>query len=69
MPLSMAKRGEENFVKRILGNTEMRRHLENLGFVTGAKVKVINGLNGNLIVNVKETRVAISKEMAEKILV
>ena len=69
MPLSMAKRGEENFVKRILGNTEMRRHLENLGFVIGAPVKVINGLNGDLIVSVKDTRVAVSKEMAEKILI
>ena len=69
MPLSMARRGEENYIKRLMGSAEIRRHLENLGFVIGAKVKVINGLNGDLIVSVKESRVAISKEMAEKILV
>ena len=69
MPLTMAKRGEENTVKRILGNAEVRRHLENLGFVGGARVKVISGIRGNLIVNIKEARVAVSKELAEKILI
>ena len=69
MPLSMAKRGEENYIKRILGNAQMRRHLENLGFVVGSPFKVLNGLNGDLIVSIKDSRVAISREMAEKILV
>ena len=69
MPLTMAKRGEENTVKRILGNNEVRRHLENLGFVIGSGVSVINAIGGNVIVKVKESRVAISQEMARKILV
>ena len=68
-PLTMAKQGEENIVRRVLGNAEVHRHLENLGFVVGAKVKVINGIGGNLIVSIKDARVAVSKEMAEKILI
>lgn len=69
MPLTLATVGEENMIKRIGGKPEVRAHLENLGFVTGGNVTVISTIGGNLIVNVKETRVAISKEMAGKIMV
>ena len=69
MPLSLAQVGEENIIKRIGGSPEVKRHLENLGFVVGGEVTVVNTLGGNVIVNVKEARVAIIKEMALKILV
>lgn len=69
MPLSLAQVGEENIIKRIGGSPEVKRHLENLGFVVGGEVTVVNTLGGNVIVNVKEVRVAISKEMAVKIMV
>lgn len=69
MPLSLARVGEENIIKRIGGSPEVKRHLENLGFVVGGEVTVVNTLGGNVIVNVKEARVAISKEMAVKIMV
>lgn len=69
MPLTMARSGEINYIKRVGGNEETKRHLETLGFVVGGAVTVISSLNGNLIVNVKDSRVAISKEMANKIMV
>lgn len=69
MPLTLAAVGEDNTIKKIGGSPEVRQHLENLGFVVGGNVKVINALAGNVIVNVKETRVAISKEMARKIMI
>ena len=69
MPLALASIGEENTVKRIGGNPVVKKHLENLGFVVGGNVTVITSLNGNVIVNVKESRVAISEEMARKIMV
>ncbi len=69
MPLSLAQVGEVNIIKRIGGSPEVKRHLENLGFVVGGEVTVVNTLGGNVIVNVKEARVAISKEMALKIMV
>ncbi len=69
MPLTMAKSGEPNEIKRIGGREDTKRFLENLGFVIGGLVTVINQINGNLIVNVKDTRVAISKEMANKIMI
>lgn len=69
MPLSLAQVGEENIIKRIGGSPEVKRHLENLGFVVGGEVTVVNTLGGNVIVNVKEARVAISEEMAVKIMV
>lgn len=69
MPLTFADMGEELIIKKIGGNPEVRAHLENLGFVSGGSVKVISSIGGNLIVNVKEARVAISKEMANKIMV
>ena len=69
MPLSFANVGEENIVKKVGGKAEVRAHLENLGFVTGAAVTVITSLGGNIIVRVKGSRVAISREMAGKIIV
>jgi ferrous iron transport protein A len=69
MPLTFAAVGEENTIRRVGGNPETRKHLEDLGFVAGARVRVVSAIGGNLIVNVKESRVAISREMAGKILV
>ena len=69
MPLSLADIGEENTVKRIGGSPEVKKHLENLGFVVGGNVTVVTSLGGNVIVNVKEARLAISEEMARKIMV
>ena len=69
MPLSLADIGEENTVKRIGGSPEVKKHLENLGLVVGGNVTVVTSLGGNVIVNVKEARVAISEEMARKIMV
>ena len=69
MPLVMAEKGEENIIRRVGGSPEMKKHLEDMGFVTGSAVTVMNTIGGNLIVKIKETRVAISKEMAGKIFV
>ena len=69
MPLVLAQVGEENIIKKIGGNPETKKHLENLGFVVGGNVTIIAAIGGNVIVNVKETRVAISREMAQKIMV
>ena len=69
MPLVFASVGEENIIKKIGGSADVKRHLENLGFVPGGAVTVISTIGGNLIVNVKEARVAVSKEMAQKIMV
>ncbi|MDR2646836.1 MAG: ferrous iron transport protein A [Oscillospiraceae bacterium] len=69
MPLTMAGVGEQHSVKKIGGQPEMRKHLENLGFVVGSIVTVITQLGGNVIVSVKESRVAISREMANKIMI
>lgn len=67
MPLSMARTGESNVIKRINGRDETRQFLENLGFVVGSVVTVVTEIGGNLIVNVKESRVAIGRDMANKI--
>ena len=69
MPLTLAEEGVENIIKRIGGSPEVKKHLENLGFVAGGTVTVITTMAGNVIVNVKEARVAIIKEMAQKILI
>lgn len=69
MPLTFADAGEEYVVRKIGGKPEARQHLENLGFVIGAGVSVISTIGGNVIVKVKESRVAISQEMAQKILI
>ena len=69
MPLTVADTGEEYVIKRIGGKPEVKQHLENLGFVVGGVVSVINTMSGNVIVKVKESRIAISQEMAQKIMV
>ncbi|MBS7307511.1 MAG: ferrous iron transport protein A [Eubacteriales bacterium] len=69
MPLTLAAVGEENIIKRIWGKQEVKAHLENLGFVVGGAVTIINTIGGNVIVNVKESRIAISKEMAQRIMI
>ena len=69
MPLSLANPGEESVIKKVGGSPEVKQHLENLGFVVGGNATVVSSIGGNLIVNVKESRVAISKEMAAKIMI
>ena len=69
MPLTMAETGQEIQIRKIGGKDETRRFLESLGFVMGGFVTVISEINGNLIVNVKDSRVAISREMANKIMI
>ena len=69
MPLTLANLGEKNIIKKVGGSADTRKFLENLGFVAGGSVTVISEINGNVIVNVKDSRVAVSKEMAQKIMV
>jgi ferrous iron transport protein A len=69
MPLTLANVGEENMIRKVGGNPEVKKHLENLGFVAGGNVTVVTTMAGNVIVNVKEARVAISREMAQKIMI
>ncbi len=69
MPLTMAKEGEVNYIKRIGGKEDTKRFLESLGFVVGGEVIVISANGGNVIVNIKESRVAISSSMANRIMV
>lgn len=69
IPLSLADKGEDMIIRKVGGNPEMRKHLETLGFVVGGSVQLISELDGNVIVNVKESRIAISKEMATRIFV
>lgn len=69
MPLTLAEAGEENIIRKIGGKQEVRAHLENLGFVVGGTVTVVSAMGGNVIVNVKDSRIAVSKDMAQKIMV
>ena len=69
MPLTLANIGEENIIRKIGGKPEVKKHLENLGFVAGGTLTVISSVAGNIIVNVKESRVAVSREMAQKIMI
>lgn len=69
MPLTMMNAGETNTIKKVGGREETRRFLENLGFVAGSNVTVVSDIGGNLIVNVKDSRVAIGRDMACKIMV
>lgn len=69
MPLSMVGTGGENIIRKVGGNEETRKFLENLGFVAGGTVSVVSEIQGNLIVNVKDSRVAIGKDMANRIMV
>ncbi len=69
MPLTMANTGEEIIIRKVGGNPDTRKFLENLGFVAGSAVTVISEIGGNVIVNVKDSRIAVSKEMAQKIMI
>lgn len=69
LPLTFSNVGDRRLIVKVGGNAEVRAHLADLGFVVGTPVTVINTINGNVIVNVKETRVAISSQMAQKIYV
>ena len=69
MPLILAAAGETNTIRKVSGNPEVKKHLEDLGFVVGGEVTVVSAIGGNLIVNVKESRIAISRERAGKIMV
>ena len=69
MPLALADVGTENLILKVGGSPEVKKHLEDLGFVAGDTVTIVSSLNGNVIVKVKESRVAISEEMARKIMV
>ena len=69
MPITFADAGEENIIQRITGRPEVKKHLEDMGFVPGSPVTVINTVGGNVIIKVKESRVAISVEMAQKIMI
>ena len=69
MPLTMAKIGEENSIKKVGGKEVTRRFLENLGFIAGSKIVVISALNRNLIVNIKDSRIALNKDMAKAIMI
>ena len=69
MPLALANIGEEYTIRRVSGNPEVKKHLEDLGFTAGGSITVVSALGGNIIVKVKESRVAISEEMARKIMI
>ncbi len=69
MPLTMVKAGESNIIRKIGGKEETRRFLENLGFVAGGEVTVVSVTGGSMIVNIKDSRVAIGRDMANKIMV
>ena len=69
MPLALANIGEEYMIRRVSGTPEVKKHLEDLGFTAGGSITVVSALGGNIIVKVKESRVAISEEMARKIMV
>lgn len=69
MPLTLADPGEENIIRKVGGAPAVRQHLEDIGFVPGTAVTVITALGGNVIVSVKDTRVAISREMAQRIMI
>ena len=69
MPLTLAAPGEENLIREVGGSPEVKKHLEDLGFVAGGTVSIVTTMGGNVIVKVKEARIAISEEMARKIMI
>ena len=69
MPLALANPGEENLIRKVGGSPEVKKHLEDLGFVAGGTATVVATLGGNIIVKIKESRIAISEEMARKIMI
>ena len=69
MPLNVAEPGEENISRKIGGSPEVKKHLEDLGFVVGGSVTLVSVLNGNVIVNVKQARIALDADMARRIMI
>lgn len=69
MPLTFLKKGQTCKIKKIIGSDEIKAHLEDLGFVLGSEISIVNELAGNIIVNIKDSRVALDKNLANKILV
>lgn len=69
LPLALADIGSSNIIRKIGGSSDVKKHLEDMGFVIGGTVTVINVIGGNVIVNVKDSRVAVSREMAQRIMV
>lgn len=69
MPITLASPGEELMIRKLGGNDETRRFLESLGFVVGGNVTIVSEINGDIIVKVKESRVAVSEEMARRVMV
>lgn len=69
LPLTYAEIGEKNIIRKVGGSDEVKSHLADLGFVVGATVTVITSIGGNIIVNVKETRIALNQDMASKVMV
>ena len=69
MPLTFAKIGEENTIVKVGGRDDTRKFLESLGFVAGGVVSVVSDTGGNMIVNIKDSRVALGRDMASKIYV
>lgn len=69
MPLNLANAGETQIIRKIGGNPDVKKHLENLGFTVGGEICIVSALGGNLIVKVKESRVAVSDELARKIMI
>ncbi|MCR5828956.1 MAG: ferrous iron transport protein A [Lachnospiraceae bacterium] len=69
MPILYANQGEENIIRKVGGSAEVKRHLEDLGFTPGAVVTLVSSLGGNVIVKIKESRIALDKEMAGKVMI
>jgi ferrous iron transport protein A len=69
MPLTMARAGETNIIRKVSGRDEVRRHLAELGFVVGATVTVVNEIAGNMILSVKDSRIALDRDMATRIMI
>jgi ferrous iron transport protein A len=69
MPLTMAKQGETNYIQKITGRDEVRRHLAQLGFVVGEQVTVVSKIAGNMILQVKDCRIALNRDMADRIMI
>ena len=69
MPLNVAEPGEENIIRKIGGSPDVKKHLEDLGFVVGGAVTLVTVLNGNVIVSVKDTRIALDADMARRIMI
>lgn len=69
MPLTMARQGETNYIQKISGRDEVRQHLAELGFVVGERVTVVSAISGNMILQIKNCRVALNRDMASRILI